>query len=84
MCVCEGLTPASLRAGGATYWYRVRDDADWVRYRGRWSNQRMLEIYIQEVAADDFLQQMSPAALDKARMFAAGAHSLVDNFANLQ
>ena len=41
-----GLTPAALRAGGATYFYRLTDSAEWVRYRGRWASQRMLEIYL--------------------------------------
>jgi hypothetical protein len=47
----HGLTPASLRAGGATFWYRRMDSTEFVRFRGRWANSRMLEIYIQEVAA---------------------------------
>ncbi|CAK0890055.1 unnamed protein product [Prorocentrum cordatum] len=45
---------------GATFWYRLTDSPDWVRYRGRWLSSRMLEIYIQEVrlfaeAAGDLL-----------------------------
>ena len=76
----RGLTPASLRAGGATFWFRLKDSADWVRYRGRWANQRMLEIYIQEVAADDLLQQMSPSNLELARLLSAGAQCLICNF----
>ncbi len=47
----HGLTPASLRSGGATFWYKLTDSPEWVRFRGRWATSRMLEIYIQEVAS---------------------------------
>ena len=56
----QGLTPASLRAGGATFWYRKTDCPDWVRFRGRWSNPRMLEVYIQEVAALSLRNVLTP------------------------
>ena len=41
-----GMTPACLRSGGATFWYHVTDSTEYVRYRGRWANTRMLEVYI--------------------------------------
>jgi hypothetical protein len=50
----NGLAPASLRAGGATFLYQQCDQPEVVRFRGRWSNNRMLEIYIQEVTANTF------------------------------
>ena len=53
-----GMTPASLRAGGATFWYVLKDSTEFVRYRGRWANSRMLEIYIQEAAACNFLASL--------------------------
>ena len=65
-----GLTPASLRAGGATFWYRRHDSAEWVRYRGRWSNTRMLEIYIQEAAACSFVHTLSLKARQRVARFA--------------
>ncbi len=40
----------------------------------------MLEIYIQEVAADDLLRTLSPSVLDKARLFADGAYWLLLDF----
>ena len=72
-----GLTPASLRAGGATHFYRVTDSADWVRFRGSWSNQRMLEIYIQEVGADAILRELPAQDLDHVRLFASSAESVL-------
>ena len=44
------LTPAGLRGGGATdFWLRTRD-VPALRRRGRWSNEKTLECYIQEGA----------------------------------
>ena len=44
------LTPASLRPGGATWLFQETDSPEVVRFRGRWLNSRMLEIYIPETA----------------------------------
>ncbi len=54
----HGLTPASLRSGGATFWYRHTDATEWVRFRGRWASACMLEIYIQEVASLTILSKI--------------------------
>jgi hypothetical protein len=43
-----GFTLASLRAGGATYFYRAGFAIEWLRFRGRWKAQTTLEHYIQE------------------------------------
>eukprot|EP00972_Heterocapsa_arctica_P088322 13025266-Heterocapsa_arctica.AAC.1 len=46
-----GITPGSLRPGGATHLYKHADVPEKVRYRGRWKSRTVFEIYIQEVAA---------------------------------
>jgi hypothetical protein len=43
-----GFTLASLRAGGATFFYRAGYAIEWLRFRGRWKAQSTLEHYIQE------------------------------------
>ena len=45
------LSWGSLRPGGATWLLRRYDDPELVRFRGRWTSARMLEIYVQEVGA---------------------------------
>ena len=57
----KGLTPASIRAGGATFWYRKTDSTEWLRFRGRWASSRMLEVYIQEVAALSLQSHLPPS-----------------------
>ena len=54
----EGLTLGSLRPGGATWLYRVTDNTEMVRFRGRWASLRMLEVYIQEVGATSILPNL--------------------------
>ena len=49
----KGLTPASLRGGGATFLFRRTRSADVVRWRGRWQTHRSGEIYVQEVMAPE-------------------------------
>ncbi len=43
------MTPASLRAGGATAYFDLLEDPAWLRLRGRWANLSTVEIYVQEV-----------------------------------
>ena len=54
-----GLTLGSLRPGGATWLYRATDNSELVRFRGRWTSLRMLEIYIQEVGAASILPRFT-------------------------
>eukprot|EP00959_Pyramimonas_sp_CCMP1952_P147167 3080193-Pyramimonas_sp.AAC.1 len=72
-----GITPASLRPGGATFWYRLTDSPDWVRYRGRWLSSRMLEIYIQEAGASTLLADLPSPLRSKVRLFAEAAGDLL-------
>eukprot|EP00974_Lingulodinium_polyedra_P015770 1529546-Lingulodinium_polyedra.AAC.1 len=50
-CSSVGLTPASMRAGGATWFWQASGDFEATRWRGRWLTGRTLEIYLQETAA---------------------------------
>ena len=74
----SGLTPASLRAGGATFWYQLTDSTEWVRFRGRWMNTRMLEIYIQEVAATGFMHTLSEDVQTSIHFVASAAPVLLE------
>ena len=54
------LDPGSLRAGGASWLMQVTDSGDIVRHRGRWRNQRIMEVYVQEVASLFYVHFLSP------------------------
>ena len=48
------LDLGSLRPGGAT-WIQQTECGEFTRRRGRWLNQKVMEIYIQEISAFQFL-----------------------------
>ena len=60
------LELASLRAGGASWMMLVSEDAERIRRRGRWLNSRVMEIYVQEVTALQFMPMQT--ADTKARI----------------
>lgn len=47
----SGITPASHRGGGATWFFQATGNLELTRWRGRWQQNRTLEVYLQEVAA---------------------------------
>ena len=61
----RGATPGVLRGSGATQMYLETEDLPRIAWRGRWSRQRTLEYYVQEVAAQQFMHQLSRHARDK-------------------
>ena len=67
------LDLGSLRAGGATYILQHTENGQLLRRRGRWANYKMMEIYVQELAAVIYLQAMSQRSRSKvfssARIF---------------
>ena len=67
----QGLTLGSLRPGGATWLYRVTDNSELVRFRGRWASSRMLEIYIQEVGTASIVPGLSKAVRERLLQLAA-------------
>ena len=58
------LDLGSLRAGGATWLMSVTENPDFVRRRGRWINNKVMDIYVQEVSAILFLPRL-PLALKR-------------------
>ena len=52
------LTLASFRPGGATYMIGLTESSEMVRRRGRWLSLRVMEVYLQEVAASTFLTDL--------------------------
>ena len=71
------MTPASLRAGGATWLFEVCRDLSLVRWRGPWASVRTLEVYIQEVAADRLLADAPAAVRDRVARLAGACPALV-------
>jgi hypothetical protein len=73
----EGLTPASLRAGGATHYFSESRDLDLVRWQGRWLSSRMLEVYLQETVALSILPSLAQQDRDRVARFASAAGHLL-------
>ena len=67
---------ASLRAGGATFLMQRLEDAELVRRRGRWLSARVLEIYLQEIAAATFQLRMHPTAFSFVQRLASSFSSI--------
>ena len=73
----NGLTLGSLRPGGATWLYRLTDDSEKVRFRGRWASQRMLEIYIQEIGAASLVPRLAAPTRQTLSALAGAAPGLL-------
>ena len=56
------LTLASFRPGGATFLIGLTESSELVRRRGRWLSLKVMDIYLQEVAASTFLTDIDPEA----------------------
>ena len=59
------LDLGSFRPGGATWIIQQTEDGELCRRRGRWINQRVMEIYIQEVSSFQYLSIIPGAAQQK-------------------
>jgi hypothetical protein len=59
------LDLGSLRPGGATWIIQQTEDGELCRRRGRWINQRVMEIYIQEVSSFQYLSIIPGTAQQK-------------------
>ena len=77
----DGFTLGSLRPGGATWLYRVTDNSELVRFRGRWASLRMLEIYIQEVGATCVLPNLPEKVRSRLKTLAEYAPQELARFA---
>ena len=68
------LTPAGLRAGGATHLFIHGWSVDQLRFRGRWVSVRSLEAYIQEAMSLLVMSQLAPSeAVLVRQLVTAGA-----------
>ena len=54
----RGLDLGSLRAGGASWLMMVSEDSELTRRRGRWLTNKIMEIYVQEVSALQFMPHL--------------------------
>eukprot|EP00435_Cladocopium_sp_Y103_P031603 s2642_g8.t1 len=54
----RGLDLGSLRAGGASWLLMRSEDAELTRRRGRWINNKVMEVYVQEVSSLQFLPNL--------------------------
>ena len=59
------LTLASLRGGGATWLIAQTENAEMTRRRGRWVSMKVMEVYLQEISASTFLNDVSLSAKAK-------------------
>ena len=68
----RALDLGSFRAGGATYLLQITEDSELVRRRGRWASAKVMEVYLQEIAASTFLPALPPEQKRVVFLFAAG------------
>ena len=61
----HSFSPASLRAGGATFKFDLCPDIGRLRLEGRWSTSQSLEHYIQVAKAQQLVQQIKPDLLKR-------------------
>lgn len=72
-----GLTPASLRGGGAVRAYRADEDIAKLLWRMRLKNVETLQHYLQEVGADSIFAELPPDSQNKVKMTCALYHSVL-------
>ena len=76
----KGITPKSLRGSGATWRYQVTEDVERIQSRGRWQQRRTLEHYLQEVAGQILLAELSQRHRHKILLLAPAAEKLLRAF----
>eukprot|EP00438_Fugacium_kawagutii_P010064 Skav222713 [mRNA] locus=scaffold1661:310560:313324:- [translate_table: standard] len=82
--VARGATPAVLRGSGATFLYQKTEDIQWVAWRGRWTKQKTLEYYLQEVSAQLLVHELAPRARDALFCFDRCSWSVLCSALSLQ
>ena len=76
-----GMKPldlGSLRAGGATWLMQTTESSDFVQRRGRWINGRVMNIYLQETTALQYLKGLPPATVDRVMTLAQAFPETLD------
>ena len=63
--VSRGIDLGSLRAGGASWLLMVSEDSELTRRRGRWITAKVMEIYVQEAWAIQFMPRLPQKTKDK-------------------
>ena len=76
----RGATPATLRGSGATHMYLSCEDLPRVQWRGRWSQLKTVEHYVQEVAAQTLVARLNPIAKRAIQIFDATSTALLAMF----
>ena len=61
----KGITPKSLRGSGATWLYQRTEDVDKIQWRGRWQARKNLEYYLQDVAGQILLTDLTESQKSK-------------------
>ena len=51
---------------------QLTEDSELVRRRGRWASAKVMEVYLQEIAASTFLPALPPEQKRPVFLFAAG------------
>eukprot|EP00439_Symbiodinium_sp_Y106_P057394 s126_g8.t1 len=67
----KALDLGSLRPGGATFLLQCTEDSELVRRRGRWVSHKVMEIYLQEVAASTYIADLPQRARSRVQHAAA-------------
>ena len=80
----RGATPGTLRGSGATFLYSGCEDPAWIAWRGRWSRVRTLEYYLQEVAAQLLIHELSPVSRSKIQILSNAAWHVLASFLSLR
>ena len=75
-----GATPGTLRGSGATFEYLQRGNITESQWKGRWNRLRTLEHYIQEVAAQLFLFNLSPQSRKQITFFSSHLGLIIEQF----
>ena len=76
----RGATPGVLRGSGATHFYMCTEDIPLLCWRGRWARTRTLEHYLQEVAAQTLLAELSPACRARIKALDSSADAILAFF----
>ncbi|CAE7283466.1 hypothetical protein AK812_SmicGene31313 [Symbiodinium microadriaticum] len=74
----RGATPGVLRGSGATFLYLETEDISLVAWRGRWSKVKTIEFYLQEVAAQLLLMQLSSSSRRRISVLRKFARPLLE------
>ena len=72
----KALDLGSLRCGGATFLMQSTEDSELCRRRGRWANMKMMDIYVQETMALQYMRHV-PATTRDHFLSVAGSFSQV-------